>query len=97
MRLAHSSRVCAQCLSGGGSRSDWGVNEFIIREMSQLYLWLRLGLMWEKMMVSNCLAWRKGEAKGVRAMTELDMDLVNAMESSRTGGGACLPSSCDQN
>lgn len=59
MRLAHG---CSQCLSGGGSRS--GISEFIIGEMSQLYLWLGLGILWEKVMTSNCLDWRKVEAKG---------------------------------
>lgn len=49
-------------MSGGGSRS--GISEFIIREMSQLYLWLGLGILWEKVMAGNCLDWRKVEAKG---------------------------------
>lgn len=50
-------------MSGGGSRS--GISEFIIGgEMSQLYLWLGLGTLWEKVMAGNCLDWRKVEAKG---------------------------------
>lgn len=56
--------MCSQCLSGGGSRSGGGISEFIIGEMSQLYLWLGLGILWEKVMASNCLDWRKVEAPG---------------------------------
>lgn len=47
MRLGHSSRVCTVCQEEG-SRSVTGVNEFIMGGMSQLHLWLGLGLMWEK-------------------------------------------------
>lgn len=77
--------MCSQCLSGGGSR--------IIGEMSQLYLWLGLGILWEKVMASNCLDWRKVEANGMRAMTELEMSLENAIESSRTGERGLPPQS----
>lgn len=44
---AGSFLSCVHCQEEG-SRSVAGVNEFIMGGMSQLHLWLGLGLMWEK-------------------------------------------------
>lgn len=65
MSSEHEAGSCVfAVLSGGGSHSGGGISEFIIGEMSQLYLWLGLGILWEKVMASNCLDWRKVEAPG---------------------------------